>query len=541
MLASSALSAKPAPQTFEEFKRHTLARFSYGPTADDLSSIQNQNDLDAWFAGQLTAPATLYTADEARWISLNLNAFQPLVAFPPTTPWGVTELERMQLYLAINSDQQLREVMTYFWESFFSTNSRTIFGNEAQQETSTAGVFIPKQVSGQASGFLFQENELYRTNALSTFRNILVASFDSAAMRAYLNVTAMYFGDPNEDYARELLELHTIGPDNGEGVESYNPVDINAMAQLLSGRGTNWDTGAPLFNDANYEPPPPSTSSNFYLFDNGANPYLDRFEVINDMDSGRNIYRLLDHLAQQTQTKHFVCNRMIEFFIGEPVALDAPVMLACVAAWDAGSGDGDIKEVLRAIWESDEFADSASERLRIKSPFEFAMSQARLLGGNVHGAPTAQAESLLRTNQFMWSSGQRLFLHPSPDGYSIKSGDQVSTAAHYLRYELASVVGSPVTNDASQELSFDLRALVERLIADDPLLVLADHQDVALAILRHGLGTRYGSLERAQVEFFLDSGLVLQPGSWDPAASDANDRIELAFAYVAALPQSFEK
>lgn len=539
MLFASALHAAPAPQTFEDIKRHTLERFSYGPTAEDLSSIQTALDLRNWFNGQLGAPGALDPMDEVPWIRDNCNRFQPLEAFPPIS-WYTDSLEHMQLYLAINSDHQLREVMTYFWESLFSTNTRQISGNNAQLSNGMSG-YTDERVGLQTFGYLYQENETYRSLALTSFDEILHASFEAAAMRTYLNMSAMYFGDANEDYARELLELHTLGPINADEVANYNPVDINAMAQLLTGRGVDWDTGAPLFNPSNHNPPLPSTQGGKYMFDDPNNTTVARFEVIAETYPGENMDRLLDHLVQQTQTKHYICNRLIEYFIGEPVDVNSSLMAACLVAWDAGSGNGDIKEILRAIWQSPDFIQSVNGEQRVKSPMEFAVSQARLFGGEVHGIAGRQATSLKRTTQFMWSAGQRLFLHPSPDGYSIKSTDQVSTAAHYQRYEFASVIGSPVTVIQFEELQFDLRGLAVALVAADTALSFSNHVDVAEALLRHGLGSNFGSLERARVEAYLDAGLGMVPGTWDPAASDSTTRIELACAYIAALPQSFQK
>lgn len=532
-------SQDPSTPSFEDLRRHTLARFSYGPSPLAFDEIQTMANLDAWFDAQLLAPPTVAPRRVA-WIEENLNGGHPEVAFPPEA-WSVRDLEQKQLYLGIESEYQVREVMTYFWENLFSTNTSTVFGAIAQNEAGNNSV-----IGSSALGYMWLENDTYRRHALTTYKELLVESFHSASMRAYLNVSVMYLGDANEDYARELLELHTLGPENGEGIASYTPYDVDAVAQLLTGQGVRRLTGEPLFNAANYNPPPAVATR---IFDNPANVYLGEFTVVDDMGTGDNILALLDHLVQQPQTKHHICNRMIEFFVGKAAAIDSPLMMSCVAAWDEGDGDGNIKAILRTIRESLEFQDAALGERRVKTPLEYVLSQARLFWGSVHGPRFEQANSLEQASEFLRSSGQGLFLHPSPDGYPIASQAQVSTGAHYHRHQLAASLGRPTDPAAghipSEAANFELRFALEKatfgLFAEDPAFNVQDSADVALALSQYALGPWSDSNEVLQCKQLLNEDKNGNPSPWDPLALDAFDRVELACAYLAALPQSSEK
>lgn len=526
--------ASGSQPTFEELKRHVLSRFSYGPTAEQLDDLQNMGDLTQWFTDQLNAPTTI-TGNERDWIRANLADEDE--AFPGGGLWNLTQLQDKQLYLALNSDSQLREVMTYFWENLFSTHAPTIFGNKAQRFDDEEMVYKSVQISNRAASFLWIENNAYRTHALSTYHDVLLESFKNPAMRGYLNVTVMYFGAANEDYGRELLELHTLGPNNGLGQESYTSQDIDWMADLMTGFGTDWTTGAPIFNDQNHTPPPTNTE----ILKNPNNPDLQPFTVDNN-NPGQQIPDLLAHLAQQTQTKKYICNRMIEFFVGERVALDSSLMVDCLAAWDVAPGGGNIKAILQAIVDSQEFEDAATGKPRVKTPFEYAISQARLFGGSVHGTAPDQDVSLNRIRSFMNSCGQPLFVHPSPDGYPVSSAEQVNTAAHFNRYQLASVLGSPFEDAAAEELSYDIRELVVNRIRAGSNLDINSATDVASAMIEFGLGSRHGTLEQNLCVQLLNRGAQGDiSSSWSITLMDADDRLEVLCAYIAALPQSFEK
>ncbi len=539
-VASAQVAPVTATPTFEQYKRHLFQRFTYGPTPELLDNIQSMSALNAWFNGQLNAQSTLETV-ETLWLARNIA---PDVAFPQgMAKWNFLTLPKKQTYLAIESDAQTREVMTYFWENLFSTSYATIFGGVVQ-EISGSGSSINKTVNqtpGLVDSIVWIDNNTYRQYALTTFREILHESYRSPAMRVYLNLTSMYEGESNEDYARELLELHTLGTDNGLGQANYTDADINLIAEILTGTGVDNVTAEPLFNPNGHNPPPFNTG----IFVNTSNQVVNTFSVPMVIGNTDNVIEdLLDHLVDQEQTKRHICNRMIEFFVGEPAAINSNLLNACVAAWDVNGGGGNIKAILSAIQNSPEFLAAAIGKKRVESPLETCLSQARIFGGSVHGATNDQEVSLDGYNLFLNRTGQPLFQHPSPDGFPLGNQEHVSTSNFYERFDLAnSLIGVGLGNTTYpvDQLDYSLKDLAFQRVNANPLMSQSSAADVTQAMLQLTLGTRYTAVEQNLGEVFLNEDLNGNASPWSPTSPDASGRIELLCAYIATLPQSFEK
>ncbi|MEP6778905.1 MAG: DUF1800 domain-containing protein [Gemmatimonadaceae bacterium] len=190
----------------------------------------------------------------------------------------------------------------------------------------------------------------------------------------------------NENYARELMELHTLGVDGG-----YTQQDVIQVARALTGwtiaRGPNG--GEFLFKKETH--------------DAGAKTILGvQFPAGRGIEDGEEV---LDMLAKSPQTAHFIATKLVRRFVSDT---PPPALVNRVAQVFLKTG-GDIRETLRAVITSPEFFSTAAYRSKVKSPFELVVSTLRAMG--------AQPDSTPRAVQFVSRLGEPLYGHIAPDGY----------------------------------------------------------------------------------------------------------------------------
>ena len=362
------------------------------------------------------------------------------------------ELQQLVVMRAARSDHQLAEVMADFWSNHFNV----FYGKNLDR------VYLPDYVE-----------RTIRKNALGSFERLLVATAKSPAMMVYLD-NAMSVapgsrppqldrrrppGRPgrlgarradslrqalqqrmptglNENYARELMELHTLGVDGG-----YTQSDVTEVARVLTG----WSVDRPLqgggfaFHD--------------WAHDRGAKTVLGvEFPAGRGEDEGE---RLLQLLAEHPSTSHFVSGKLCARFVND-VPPDGCVDDA-VRAWKRSQGD--IREVLRAIFRSPDFWAASNVGAKIKTPLEFVTSAVRAVGG-VPDTTARLAQSVARL-------GQPLYLHTAPNGYPERQDDWVNSGALLNRMNLAvqlaanRLPGVSVDLDAVLPASGDHGALVD--------------------------------------------------------------------------------
>src|SRR5438876_5783175 len=202
----------------------------------------------------------------------------------------------------------------------------------------------------------------------------------------------------NENYARELLELHTLGVDGG-----YTQQDVIDVARIFTG----WSIEQPQ-QGGDFE-------FHDWAHDRGAKQVLGvRLEGGHDMDEG---VRLLKLLANHPATMHHVSRKLCERFVND----DPPdgCVDDAVAAWKRSSGD--IRKVLQAIFHGPDFWAAENVRAKVKTPFEFVVSAAR--------AVDAQPDTSPRLAQVVARLGEPLYLHVAPDGYPEREAAWVNSGA----------------------------------------------------------------------------------------------------------------
>jgi len=312
------------------------------------------------------------------------------------------ELQQAKVLRALYGERQLQEVMTDFWFNHFNI----YLNKDADQYLVTA-----------------YERDTIRAHALGKFKDLLLATAQSPAMLFYLDnwasmgpkspqAIAANKGKPgqavaglNENYGRELMELHTLGVNGG-----YTQHDVTELARVLTG----W-TIQPLEQGAAYQ-------FDLKKHDPGDKLVLGQTIPENGQNEG---LQILDILAHHPSTAKFVCRKLAMRFVAD----DPPPVLVDRLAQKFLATDGDIREVLRTLFKSPEFWSPKTYRAKVKTPFEFAISSLRATGTDV-----TSAGPLLGILSRM---GMPLYQMVPPTGYSMTASTWMSSEALIDRMNFA--------------------------------------------------------------------------------------------------------
>jgi len=315
-----------------------------------------------------------------------------------------------QLY----SKHQLFEVMVEFWNNHFNVD-------------------IIKDLDLILK--VYEDKHVIRTNALSSFSEILHADSKSAAMMFYLDNYTNTKDGPNENYARELLELHTLGVDRG-----YTENDIKEVARCFTG----WSIGQ---NDGDF--------FEFYDSDHDNDMKMVMGQVINNSDGIRDGEQVLDMLAYSSTTAGFISEKLVRRFCS-----DIPnERLVQIVAKKYLSTQGDIKEMLRSIFHSNEFLASVDDKF--KRPIEFVSSLIRAVDTETSQQNMEQKfYPLYVLFKEYEDAGQIPFLWSPPTGYPDVAGywKNISALLHRINFANGVAFGDLnfVDGDGDQTLFSDL-------------------------------------------------------------------------------------
>ena len=292
---------------------------------------------------------------------------------------------------AVTSERQLQEVMADFWANHFSVARN----------------------KGQTRLFLAHyDREVIRPHAMGKFRDLLGAVAKSPAMLFYLD-NARSVADQsqrparisqpprgiNENYARELLELHTLGVDGG-----YTQRDVIEVARALTGWTMNPRQGTGFL----FRPE---------IHDADAKVVLGhRLAAGRGIEDGEEV---LDIVARHPATARFIARKLVIRFVSD----EPPQALVERAAATFRRTDGDIRETVRTIVTSPEFFSRAAYRAKVKSPFELVASALRAVG--------AKPDTTPRSAQLVAFLGAPIFGHQAPNGWP-ETGDSWMNAGAIL-------------------------------------------------------------------------------------------------------------
>jgi len=428
-------------QTADQQIRQALDRLTFGARPGDYEHVR-EIGVDRWIAGQLDPARIDDRATDAFMAHFPTLASTPadlVREYPPPrlvkaqaqqlrqarreAQRLVADVQSAKVARAVVSDRQLQEVMTDFWENHFN-----IFAAKGPERYYLAS---------------FDETVI-RPHALGKFRDLLEAVAKSPAMLYYLDnwestanpdeptLAAVSGGRArgrprfpqapglrpgrrfpqgaaagasprqpkaaasrprglNENYGRELMELHTIGVDGG-----YTQGDVIAAARAFTGWSIDRPNqgGAFIFRPA--------------MHDAGVKVFLgDTLRAGRGIEDGEQV---LDILAHGPATAHFIAAKLVRRFVSD----SPPPALVDRAAATFMHTDGDIRETLRTILTSSEFFSREAYKAKVKTPFELVVSALRATG--------AAPDTTPRTAQLIARLGEPLFGHRDPNGWP-ETGD----------------------------------------------------------------------------------------------------------------------
>ncbi len=469
---SSSIAARE--QTADQQVVHALNRLAFGARPGDVQQVRELG-VDRWIAAQLEPSRVPDAAGDsaiARYPILVAPLPTLLDEYPPNPVLRrlarqavvgmsrdsvrVTRNDSLEYMLArrktqavgqqltsarvaraVLSDRQLDEVLTDFWLNHFN-------------------VFAGKSAS-MRHYLVSYERDAIRPHVLGKFRTMLGAVAHSPAMLFYLDnwqsaadstrptlvpqriaraaqrryaqrapqLSGMNAAQRdtvvtrlqqrrrglNENYARELMELHTLGVDGG-----YTQQDVTEAARILTGWSIERpnESAAFRFNPA--------------VHDAGAKTVLGtRFPAGVGAAEGE---RLLDLLAAHPSTATYIATKLSKRFVSDT----PPAALVQRAAATFRRTDGDLREVVRTIVTSEDFCAAAAWRAKVKSPFEVVVSALRAMDAGV--------DTTARTAAIVARLGQRIYLHQAPNGWPETGDGWINTGAILNRINFGMALAS---------------------------------------------------------------------------------------------------
>jgi uncharacterized protein (DUF1800 family) len=407
---------------------HVLNRLAFGPNAEDFSHVKDIG-IDRYIAEQLSPddidepielrfrlaqlPTVSLSAAELRQLYGPLPAqagAQPslddLKAQQQRASLVLREAAEARLWRALFSRRQLQQVMVNFWFNHFN-----VFPGEG-----LGRIWIGNY-----------EDEAIRPYALGRFRDLLVAVAKHPAMLVYLdntqNTASASAGRDrlNENFAREVMELHTLGADGG-----YTQQDVESLARVFTGWRVNSADGGAY----------PGIAA---VFERARHDYRPKILLGHALDARGKAEgeEALAMLAASPATAHHIAYELAQYFVEDAPPAELVDRLATVFLATAG----DIRAVLKQLFESPEFWASAGQKY--KTPYEFVISAARGAG-----VPINTVRPLLG---WIARLGMPVYGCETPDGYKNTAEAWLSPQATMQRIAFAAVFGRgdvPVAADS---------------------------------------------------------------------------------------------
>jgi uncharacterized protein (DUF1800 family) len=423
--------AQAAPLEESRLILQTLNRLSLGSQPEQVAHIRTQG-VASYIEEQLYPERISENADLTR----QLEALETL-RLPPQTLYAqylfvdgadkaqrqrvahgfnqvLAEAQAARLLRAVESKRQLLEVMVEFWFNHFN-----VFANKGGRVKLAVGDY---------------EERVIRPLALGKFEDLLKATARHPAMLVYLDNwlnTAPHPGKHkgryrglNENYARELLELHTLGVDGG-----YTQQDVIELARILTGWGL---CEGPLRKNA------PASG---FCFDPKRHDTGDKTLLGQTFRGGGQdeVESVLGFLARHPSTARHISFKLAQAFVAD----QPPEALIEQLSQTFQQSGGDIRTVLKTLFASPAFRDEAAYQAKFKSPYRYVVSVARISGGSVKNP-----RPLLNALRFM---NMPLYQCQTPDGYKNTRTAWLSANALLQRIDFATRVGQNGYNPALPE------------------------------------------------------------------------------------------
>lgn len=406
-----------------------LDRLTWGARSEDLAQLRSQGRtawLDAQLAPRQPAPLPAAAQAQIQALSISQTALMPLAQQMEAQrkaadavaddaakaeaqkqyQQALTRLAReaatRQLLHALYSPHQLNEQLTWFWFNHFNVH----------QYKNNLRVMVGDYEQG------------LRERALGRFRDLLGYTARHPAMLRYLDNDQNAANRINENYARELLELHTLGVDGG-----YSQRDVQELARVLTGLGVTM---------ADTRPRVPPQREALYRRDgltefNPARHDFGEKTVLGTTIPGSGeaeLDQVLDLLARHPSTARFVSRKLAQYFVAD----DPPAALVERMARRWLQSDGRIADVMRAMVAAPEF--EASLGRKFKDPMHFVVSAVRLAYADKVVLNTGPMQG------WLGRLGQAPYNRQTPDGYPLDESAWAGPGQMSTRFEIARAIGS---------------------------------------------------------------------------------------------------
>ncbi|MCW5851007.1 MAG: DUF1800 domain-containing protein [Anaerolineae bacterium] len=397
------------------FEVHVLSRMAFGHTKADLDAIQSGAfKVNDWFEAQLAPDGTendSLTQKIAGFQTLDKQIWELLRDYPqpmqgvtgPTVRDVINELLRATLLRKLYSKWQLKEVLVDFWTDHFNIN-----------------MYDDLQQWGKS----VDDREVIRRHALGNFHAMLLASAQSPAMVTYLDNNTNTRQAPNENYAREVMELHTLSV-NGP----YNQTDVQNLAKCFTG-WTVYGRGPNV---------PENRRGTFYFNPNVHDTTTKTLSYLPAPVQGRSgptgvqeAEGVIAALATHDWTAQFIATKLVRKFVADDPPLSlvdqvADKFLATTTAPDQ------IAQCVRLIFQSAEFRQSYGQKTR--RPLDFMVAAMRAVDADVNttGDTISFLERVL-VRSYLAPQGHNLFGKVFPDGYPDVGVEWVNTNALLNRW-----------------------------------------------------------------------------------------------------------
>jgi uncharacterized protein (DUF1800 family) len=436
------ISSTQAATPIDRKVLHAVNRLSFGPQPGDIERTTNLG-VERYIQQQLN-PNEIPESQQlktqlAQLETLNLNALALLeqIKLPKSEKGQKPSPEQRKAYRqemrhveeqaiearllrATQSPRQLQEVMVDFWYNHFN-------------------VFANKGVDRMLVGAY--EQDAIRPHAFGRFRDLVEATAQHPAMLFYLdnwqNTAPIATPNPrkkmqglNENYARELMELHTLGVDGG-----YTQQDVVALAKILTG----W-----TFRRAAR----PGVGQSGFYFDAKRHDYTDKV-FLGHTIKGSGITegeQAFDILAKSPATARHISFKLAQYFVADL----PPKPLVDRLSQKYRSTDGNIREVLNALFYSPEFWDSRNYNAKFKTPYQYALSAVRATGTEVTNFRPIVG--------FLQQAGMPLYGCLTPDGYKNTEAAWLNPDALTRRISFATALASgrlPLTTADARPAAFN--------------------------------------------------------------------------------------
>jgi uncharacterized protein (DUF1800 family) len=440
------------PAVFATLSALTTILAAELPTLASAAELSRQ---DIQWLDRVTYGPTTATVDEylklgrRRFLDQQLHPKDVRLPQPAATQIDALEISRTsnaELLATVFKEQQRINALTDETQKQTDRKALNDRGNKLAYEAARSEIlralYSPAQLQEQLTGlwlghfsvFQYKANDAWlvgdyannaiRPHALGHFRDLVMATLTHPAMLQYLDNAQNAAGHINENYARELMELHTLGVGSG-----YTQQDIQELARVLTGVGVNaagtepklkpeWrglyrHEGAFEFNPARH--------------DFGAKTLLGKHIDGSGFDE---IEQAVDLLVSQPACAQFISRKLAIYFVSD----DPPRSLTDRMANTFQKTHGDIADVLETLFKSREFA--ASLGTKFKDPMHFVISTVRLA---YDGKPIFNTHPIVN---WLNALGEAPFGRQTPDGYPLTESGWASSGQISRRFEIARTIGS---------------------------------------------------------------------------------------------------